>query len=82
MTGRRAPSTLPTVSLDAMACAAGCAEAVVSVSPGRFEERAPGGFLTRREEPIRAWCLRCCVRHGWLCTDEEHNQINDSAVVA
>jgi len=49
----------------ALVCA-DCGDAeIVSVRPGkngmRFEQ-----MVVTREVPDVAWCLACCVRHGWL----------------
>ena len=48
----------PLVLLDALRCACG-SDRLFAISPGSEADTAPGGIVTRREVPARAWCAPC-----------------------
>jgi hypothetical protein len=43
-----------------------CGRKAIAFTPGESEDRAPGGVLVKRGQPVRGWCLACALRHGLL----------------
>lgn len=60
----RPPS--PVVPLASMRCCECDAADVVAVHPGAPEEQVLGTLLIARGYRLRAWCMACAIRHGWL----------------
>ena len=60
----RAPA--PVVALASLRCADCGAPDVVAIHPGADPECVLGTLLIARGDGVRAWCMRCAARHGWL----------------
>jgi hypothetical protein len=61
---KRAPS--PVVPLASLRCDDCGAADVIAVHPGMPEEQLLGTLLIARGDRLRAWCLACAMRYGWL----------------